>query len=61
MRVPKKTEDFERAMLYAFKCGLNAGYGINHENIHEEEKKAAIEFCVQNHFVYYGKINELQI
>lgn len=59
--MPKKVEDFELAMIHAFKSGLNAGYGIEHENIHEEEKQAVIDFCVQNHFMYYGKINELPV
>lgn len=56
MKMPKTVQEFEEAMLFAFKEGLNAGYGIDHENIREEELKASIEFCERHWFRHYGRI-----
>lgn len=43
--VPKRREDYEQDMLLAFWYGMQIGYGIDHENIHEEEERAVKEFA----------------
>lgn len=50
MRIPKDRDEFEQKMLWAFSCGMYCGYGIDHENIHEEEEKAIKEFAERNGF-----------
>ena len=45
MKMPKNRDDFEWLMLHAFSCGLQNGYGINHENLREEEEYAIKEFA----------------
>lgn len=50
MKMPKNRDEFEQAMLHAFSCGLVNGYGIDHENIHEEEENAIKEFAERNGF-----------
>lgn len=45
-----KKDDYERALLLAFSAGLNAGYGIEHTNITEEEEKAIQEFAENEGF-----------
>lgn len=56
MKIAKTIRDFECALLSAFKEGMIAGYGISHENIHEEELNAALAFCERHEFRVYGKI-----
>ena len=50
MRIQKNRDEFEQKMLWAFSCGMDYGYGIDHENIHEEEAKAIEEFAERNGF-----------
>ena len=45
VNMPKNKEDFERKMLWAFHCGMNAGYGVEHTNIHEDEDREIREFA----------------
>lgn len=45
MNMPKNKEEFERKMLWAFHCGMNAGYAVDHTNIHEEEDREIKEFA----------------
>ena len=45
MNMPKNKEDFERKMLWAFHCCMNAGYAVEHTNIHEEEDREIKEFA----------------
>jgi hypothetical protein len=42
-------------MLWAFSAGISAGYGVEHNNIIEDEEKAIKEFAKENGF----KITEL--
>jgi len=55
--MPKTVEEFEIAMLYAFKDGLVQGYAVDHEDIRNEELSAAIDFCEKHSFRYYGRLN----
>lgn len=50
MRIQKDHDEFEQKMLCAFSCGMDCGYGIDHEKIHEEEVKAIEEFAERNGF-----------
>lgn len=45
MKMPKNKEEFEREMLWAFNCGMSAGYGVEHTNIDEEEDREIKEFA----------------
>lgn len=48
--MPKNKDEFERKMLHAFSCGMSAGYGVDHENIHDDEEEAIREFAKRNGF-----------
>lgn len=50
MKMPKNKDEFERKMLHAFSCGMSAGYGVDHENIHDDEEEAIREFAKRNGF-----------
>jgi len=41
---------YERHVLAAFSAGMNAGYGIEHTNIEEEEKVAIEKYAEQQGF-----------
>ena len=43
--VPKRRKDYEQDMLLAFWYGMQIGYGIDHENITEEEARSVKEFA----------------
>lgn len=45
--VPRQREK-ERELEHAFRLGMQYGYGINHENIREEEDAAVAEFMAQH-------------
>lgn len=49
-KMPKKRDDYEFNMLLAFSMGMNIGYGIDHENLSEEEINAVKEFAESNGF-----------
>lgn len=49
-KIPKTRYDYELDLLYAFKYGMHVGYGIDHENIHEDENEAIINFAKDNGF-----------
>ena len=40
-----KKDDYERALLLAFSAGMNAGYGVEHTNITEDEVNAIREYA----------------
>ena len=44
MNKTERKESLERTIKYAFYFGLTYEYGIDHENIHEEEERAWQEF-----------------
>ena len=44
-RMPKTRKEYETDMILAFRAGMNAGYGIEHTNITEEENEAVVEFA----------------
>ena len=50
MNIPRLRDDFEWYMLWAFKCGMTAGYGVNHEDLQNEELKAVKEFAEEHDF-----------
>lgn len=49
-KYPKNRDDFEFEVLLAFQAGMWRGYGIDHENIGEEEAEAMKEFALNNGF-----------
>lgn len=55
-KFPKNMKQYEEDLLNAFHQGMNAGYGVEHENIREEELDAAIEFCERSGFKNYGRL-----
>lgn len=44
-KMPKNKAEYEFDMLWAFSCGMENGYGVDHENIHESEQEAMKEFA----------------
>ena len=44
-KLPKTRYEYEFDLLCAFMYGMNAGYGVDHENIHEDENEAILEFA----------------
>lgn len=44
-KMPRTKYDYELDMLQAFKHGMTIGYGVDHENIHESENEAILEFA----------------
>ena len=42
--MPKTRKDFEIEVLAAFRLGMAYGYGVDHENIHESEDEAILDF-----------------
>lgn len=40
-----KRDDYEIALLCAFNVGMAVGYGVDHENIHEDEEAAIKEYA----------------
>ena len=49
-KLPKTRYEYEFDLLCAFMCGMNAGYGVDHENIHECENEAILEFTKDSGF-----------
>lgn len=49
-RMPKTRAEYENSMLYAFTSGMNAGYGVDHEKITEDEDAAIMDFAKRNGF-----------
>ena len=49
-KLPKTRYEYELDLLHAFMYGMNMGYGIDHENIHEEENEAILEFAKNSGF-----------
>jgi len=50
MRMPKNKDEFEQQILSAFSAGMNAGYGVEHTDIHEEEAAAIKEYAERRGF-----------
>lgn len=49
-KLPKTRYEYELDLIHAFMYGMNIGYGIDHENIHEEENEAILEFAKDSGF-----------
>lgn len=49
-KLPKTRYEYEFDLLCAFMYGMNAGYGVDHENIHEDENEAILEFAKDSGF-----------
>ena len=43
--MPKTKYEYELDILLAFRHGMSMKYGVNHENIHEDEKEFVIKFA----------------
>lgn len=41
---PSEVLELQRLIERAFRCGMNYGYGVDHENIHEDENRFWNEF-----------------
>lgn len=52
MTMPKNKKELERTLLIAFQEGMNVGYGINHTDIVNEERKASEKFINERNFKY---------
>ena len=52
MTMPKNKKELEQALLLAFQAGMNAGYGIEHTDIINGEKKASEKFMKSRNFKY---------
>lgn len=48
MPMPKTRKDYEHDLLCAFKMGMVNGYGIDHEDIHNSEDAAIMDFVKIN-------------
>lgn len=49
--MPRTRLAFERDLLQAYRAGMNDGYGIEHTDIVNEEKKAEMDFIERRNFV----------
>ena len=49
--MPRTRLEYERDLLLAYRTGMNAGYGIEHTDLTNEERKAEINFVETWHFV----------
>ena len=49
-KLPKTRYEYELDLIHVFIYGMNIGYGIDHENIHEEENEAILEFAKDRGF-----------
>ena len=52
MTMPKNRKELERTLLITFQEGMNIGYGIDHTDIVNEERKASEEFMESRNFKY---------
>lgn len=52
MTMPKNKKKLEQMLLIAFQEGMNAGYGIEHTDIINEERKANKRFMESRNFKY---------
>lgn len=51
MRMPRNKHQFESDLIYAFKAGMNAGYGIDHNDKTNEEIEAMRKFAFENKLI----------
>lgn len=49
--MPRTRLEFERKLLLVYRDGMNDGYGIEHTDIVNEEKKAEMDFIERWNFV----------
>ena len=52
MTMPKNKKDLERTLLELSQEGMNAGYGIEHTDITNEERRASERFMKHRNFKY---------
>ncbi len=52
MTMPKNKKELEQLLLVVFQEGMNAGYGIEHTDIVNEERKASESFMKSQNFKY---------
>lgn len=48
--MPKTRRDYEMDLLCAFKMGMVNGYAVDHEDIHNSENEAIMDFVKVNKF-----------
>ena len=61
MTMPKNKKELERMLLQVFQAGMNAGYGIEHTDIINEERKASKRFMKSQNFKYsYDELRGLK-
>ena len=50
MKMPTKRIEYEWKLLWAYQAGMNDGYGIEHQDITNEERKAEERFIKEHSF-----------